>query len=128
MLTPDAVPVDIDVLAIRLIVFLERVGQDSDFFRLILSRIHTILVLANRDATLNLSFEIVVTLFELALFTMLVVNRQTDRLLLPHLVSQFSRALRDATLSHLVKHLQLVEKFSLIADECFLFIKLFAQF
>lgn len=75
MLTPDAVPVDIDVLAIRLIVFLERVGQDSDFFRLILSRIHAILVLANRDATLNLSFEIVVTLFELALFTMLVVNR-----------------------------------------------------
>lgn len=128
VLTPDIVPVYVHKLAIRLVKFLVLVGKDRDFIGVVGSLHAAILILACRDAALNLSLQIVVTLLKFALVARLIVDLQRNLLLLTHFAGKLCGTLSDAALCHLVQHLQLVEELALVADQGLLFIKLFAQF
>ena len=127
VLRADLVLVHWHVTAVGHVVLLVLAGKDS----CLVGDVHLlhVAIFAHllRDAALNLVLQVVVPLLNLGLFSGLIVDLQRDLLLLAQFVGQVCRALRDASLSHLVEHLKLVQKFALVADQHLLLVELLSQ-
>ena len=123
---PDFVPVDVDVLTVRHVIFPMLVRKDRDFIRVVPWNNLAVSSSLVWNAALDSVLLAVIFQFELLVLPLLVTDSDWKALLLAVLGSQIVCTLGDGTLGDFIEHLKFVEELALVANEGLLFVELLA--
>ena len=119
-------PVDVDVLTVRHVIFPMLVRKDRDFIRVVPWNNLAVSSSLVWNAALDSVLLAVIFQFELLVLPLLVTDSDRKTLLLTVLGSQIVCALGDGTLGDFIEHLKFVEELALVANEGLLFVELLA--